>query len=254
MAQDVYPSSNRFAVGQVISTSIAIFLRNLVPFTVITGIVGIPYILVSLLGGSSLDTSAIERTGQLPPGFWGMVAVGALVSTLTYSLTQAAIVYGTVQDLRGQRASFGDCLSRGFAVLPRVLFAAILAGIGIGIGTMLLVIPGLILMVMWWVLVPSVVVEGVGVDKAFGRSGDLTRGHRWGIFGLLVLVWVVQWLVSLLVGMVAVALGGVFLQIANIVLELAFTAFACVLSAVGYYYLRAEKEGVIIDDIARVFD
>jgi hypothetical protein len=32
------------------------------------------------------------------------------------------------------------------------------------------------------------------------------------------------------------------------------TAYASVLTSVGYYYLRAEKEGVLIDDIAKVFD
>lgn len=32
------------------------------------------------------------------------------------------------------------------------------------------------------------------------------------------------------------------------------TAFSSVLVAVGYYYLRAEKEGINADDIARVFD
>jgi hypothetical protein len=254
MAQDVYSSSIRFEVGRVISTSAAIFLRNLVPFTVIAAIVGIPYFLVGLLGAGSLDASTIEQTGQLPSGFWGMTVIGALVFTLTYSLTQAAIVYGTVQDLYGQRASFGDCLSRGFSALPRVLFAAILSTIGVALGSMLLVIPGIILALMWWVLVPAIVVEGVGVDSAFKRSGDLTRGHRWGIFGILVLVAVIQGVVSLLVGLVASVLGAVFAQIVNVGVELVFTAFACVVSAVGYYYLRAQKEGVIIDDIARVFD
>ena len=33
-----------------------------------------------------------------------------------------------------------------------------------------------------------------------------------------------------------------------------FTMVTAALAAVGYYYLRAEKEGVVIDDIARVFD
>ena len=49
-------------------------------------------------------------------------------------------------------------------------------------------------------------------------------------------------------------LGTVAAEILNLVVTLGFTAFASVLSAVGYYYLRAEKEGIVIDDIARVFD
>jgi len=255
MAQDsLGGGAVRFNIGQVISTSIAVFLRNLVPFTVITVIVGIPYILVSLLGGGGIDAAEIERTGQLPSGFWGMAAITMLIFILTYALTQSALIYGTVQDLRGQRASFGDCLSRGLSALPRVMIAALLASIAVAIGSMLLLIPGLILLVMWWVMVPAIVVEGADVGGSFGRSRDLTRGHRWGIFGILVLVAIAQWVVSFVIGLLGLALGGAVLAIVNLAVMLIFTAFACVLSAVGYYYLRAEKEGIFIDDIARVFD
>jgi MFS family permease len=255
MTQDILGGGTmRFNIGQVISTSSAGFLRNFVPFMVITVIVGIPYILISLLGAGNMDAAEIERTGQLPSGFWGMLLISMLIFILTYALTQSAIIYGTVQDLRGQRASFGDCLSRGLSALPRVVFAAILASIAVAIGSMLLLIPGIILLIMWWVLVPAIVVEGANVGAGFGRSRELTRGHRWGILGILILVAVAQWVVSFLIGLVALALGGTVVEIVNLALMLVFTAFACVLSAVGYYYLRAEKEGIIIDDIARVFD
>jgi hypothetical protein len=32
------------------------------------------------------------------------------------------------------------------------------------------------------------------------------------------------------------------------------TAFNAVVGAVGYYYLRAEKEGIDVNEIARIFD
>ncbi|WP_395014954.1 hypothetical protein [Dongia sp.] len=244
----------QFQIGRVISDSIAVFGRNLGPFLVISLIIGIPYLLVSLMTVASIDIEAIQATGQLPSGFWGMIVIGILIGMLTYALTQAALVYGTVQDLRGQRASFGDCLSRGFAVLPRVLIVALLASLGIWIGSMLLLVPGLILMVMWWIVNPVLVIEGAGVGQAFSRSRDLTRGHRWQIFGILVLVGLVYWIASFLLGLVGGAIGMVGQQILSAVVMLFFSAFASVLTAVGYFYLRAEKEGIIIDDLAKVFD
>jgi hypothetical protein len=39
-----------------------------------------------------------------------------------------------------------------------------------------------------------------------------------------------------------------------IVLQAAVTAFIAVMTAVSYYYLRVDKEGVAIDEIAAVFD
>lgn len=255
MAQDsISAGSANFTVGGVLSTSIAVFSRNLVPFFVLALVIGIPYMGVSIGAASTLDLQSIQETGQVPPGFWGMVIVGSLIYLLTYVVTQSVIIYGTFQDLRGQKAAFGDCLARGFAVLPRVLIAAILATIAIMIASMLFVIPGIILGLMWWVFVPVLVIESVGITEGFGRSRELTRGHRWGILGLLLIVAVAQWIIGFVVGMIAQALGAVASEILNIIVMFFFTSFAAVMVAVGYYYLRAEKEGIIIDDIAKVFD
>jgi hypothetical protein len=255
MVHDGLAGGQRFELGRVISTSIAVFARNLGPFAVITFLIGIPYILISLWSVSSAsELQAAAQTGELPAGFIGMAGVGFLIFLLTNTLAQSAITYGTVQDLRDQRTSFGDALGRGLTMLPRVIVAAILASIGIAIGFALLFIPGLILVLMWWVFVPVIVVEGVGVIEAFGRSRGLTRGHRWGILGLLVIVGIAQSIVALLAGLIGNLFGPMAAEILNTLVALFFTAFSSVLAAVGYYFLRAEKEGVVIDDIARVFD
>jgi hypothetical protein len=53
---------------------------------------------------------------------------------------------------------------------------SILLGIGVGIGFVLPIIPGLMLLVIWSVVAPVTVLERVGVLAAFGRSGELVRG------------------------------------------------------------------------------
>jgi hypothetical protein len=256
MTQDNFGSGAvRFEIGRVISISLAVFGRNLVPFLILSVLIGIPYIVVSLWFANSIgDVAAIQATGQLPSGFWGMMIVGMLIFILTNALTQSAIVYGTFQDLRGQKASFSECLSRGLATLPSVIGAAIVAGLGITIGLVLLAVPGIILALMWWVLVPAIVVERIGVGAAFSRSSGLTSGHRWGILGLLVVVVGAQWVLSFVLGLIGAALGPTLAEIINIVIALGFSALSSVLTAVGYYTLRAEKEGIVIDDIAKVFD
>ncbi len=250
----VSAGSEQFGIGRVISTSIAVFGRNLIPFFLLALVIGIPYIGISVGFATNLDVTTIQQTGQLPPGFWGLVIIGSLIYLLTYVVIQSVLIYGTFQDLRGQKAAFGDCLVRGFAVMPPVLIAAILASIGIMLGSLLFVIPGIILFLMWWVFIPVLVIEGVGIGEAFGRSRDLTRGHRWGILGLLIVVGIAQSIVESGVGLVDPLLGQLGVEILNMLVMFFFTTFASVMVAVGYYYLRAEKEGVIIDDIARVFD
>jgi mannose/fructose/N-acetylgalactosamine-specific phosphotransferase system component IID len=173
---------------------------------------------------------------------------------LTNALTQSAIIYGTFQDLRGQQAPIGDCLSRGFSAMPKVVIGAILASIGLVIGFFLLFVPGVILLLMWWVYIPVIVVEAAGITQSFGRSRALTRGHRWGILGLLVIVGIVQTVAGIIVGALGSLLGTTATEVLNLVVTLGFGAFSSVMAAVGYYRLRAEKEGIVIDDLARVFD
>jgi hypothetical protein len=254
MAQSIGATGTQFQIGRVISTSLAVLGRNLVPFLLLAVAIGIPYLVVQISLIGSIDMAAVERTGQIPDGFFGMMAIVFIIGMLTYVMTQAVIIYGTVQDLRGQKAGFGASLSHGFAVLPKVLIAAILATIAISIGLMLLVVPGVILILMWWVFVPVMVVEGAGIGAGFGRSRALTSGHRWQILGLLVIVFVAQMLIGLVVDLFAALAGPLVGQIINAAVMFLFTAFAGVLAAVGYYHLRAEKEGVIIEDIAKVFD
>jgi len=248
-------AGQRFEIGTVLSTSVSVFLRNIGPFSIITGLIGIPYIIITLWGAASAaNLQASIQTGSIPSGFYGMIAIGAIILVLTNTLSQSAINYGTFQDLRGQKASFSDCLGRGLAMLPRVVGAAILASLGMTVGFMLFIIPGIILVVVWWVFVPAIVVEGAGIMESFTRSRALTSGRRWPILGLLVLVGIAQWLVGLVIGFVGSLFGTIGAEILNLIVTLGFTAFASVLSGVGYYYLRAEKEGIVIDDIARVFD
>ena len=70
--------------------------------------------------------------------------------------------------------------------LDVVVDVAFVTGVMVGIGFVLLVVPGLILACMFFVAVPVAVVERPGVFEALARSGRLTRGHRVPILGVLV--------------------------------------------------------------------
>src|SRR5262249_31102961 len=123
------------------------------------------------------------------------------------------------------------------------------------IGFLLLVIPGIIIALALWVYVPAIVVEKVGVGGAFTRSRELTKGRRWTILLLLIVVLVIymilSWIVGLVFGLILGISGAYWAgQLARVLISM----FGAVLTAVGYYYLRADKEGIAIHDIASVFD
>jgi hypothetical protein len=269
MAQDsVAPGSAQFSIGRVMGGSLAVLGRNFVPFIVLSIICAIPNIVVTALNPAvqHLFSGRLDATAMEP--FSGdrllLTAIGWLVSILCYALNQSALVYGTVQDLQGRNVGLGAIVARGFASLLPVIGVAILMTLGLMVGFLLVIVPGFILLVMWWVTVPVIVVEHTDITDAFGRSRALTAGRRWAIFGLFVLYVVIQqivtWIVAALaggiVGATSANMVGAFGAgvIAAMVLGIVFAAWFAVMTAVGYYYLRADKEGIVIDDIARVFD
>jgi len=61
-------------------------------------------------------------------------------------------------------------------------------------------VPGLVLLTWWALLAPVIVVERAGVGAAFGRSRALVRGNGWQVFGVIVLLAILQTVVSAFFG------------------------------------------------------
>jgi hypothetical protein len=252
------PDGPRFAIGRALALSFGVLGRNLGPMAAISLAVtavqsGVDYM---LSGGTGGDRS------------------NSFTNLISYALITAPVTYATFQDLRGTPGSMGSIFSKSFGIIWRVAGATIgvvliaivpalivvVAGATVGLSLVLLAaLAGIFVLsifVVWFVLVPVLVVEDIRFFAGFGRALDLTRGRRWSILGLL-----------LVYGVMIVAIGAVMLGlvamfqdsvIVSLVLLIPFSAFysviGAILPAVVYYLLRAEKEGVGIDQIAMVFD
>jgi hypothetical protein len=136
-------------------------------------------------------------------GFW----LGFIVSVVAAFLLQATLVKA-VQDVRNGRAdlSISETVSAALPYIWSVAGASILAAIAIGIGLILLIVPGLFLITIWAVIVPVIVLERSGVLASFGRSRELVRGRGWHVFGTLVLVYVIMLVANIVLGLIFSAL------------------------------------------------
>ncbi len=253
-----------FGIGSVIGQTLRITFRNILPFGLLVLVLELPGFIYAL--NTSGDAAAQEI------GLGGVVV--NLVQLLLTIMVGAFVVYGTVQELRGQHASFGDSIARGLSALLPVLGVMILTYIILVVGLVLLVVPGVIAAVMLWVVVPVAVLERPGVFASLRRSAELTRGSRWKIFALLLICVAVTIVNALILGLIL----GMDALVKALVLSLipgldsmagqVSTGFAVanyftgsfllligsVLGAVSYFELRNIREGVAIDIIAAVFD
>ncbi len=232
-----------FRVGAVLARSLGVMRNNFGPFSVLSILflaapLVLALMLVPLLAG--LD----EGATILPV---------VLIWPLLYFMLSAVLMYGTISDLRGKRATVGESLRWVLGLVFPIIGISIVATLGIFAGLLLFVVPGLILLTMWWIAVPAAVAERTGVGASLRRSAELTSGYRWQVFGILISVYVVQMLLEFVADGV---FGGVEIlgTLFTLLISLFMLVLYAVVSAVIYHDLRILKDGVDVEDIARVFD
>jgi hypothetical protein len=145
------------------------------------------------------------------------------------------------------RISAREAITRGAQRFGSLWAVGFISGMVIGVGTLLLIIPGLFALVSWIPATATVMVEGTTAMEALTRAWRRTRGSRWRLAGLSLLV-----LVALALAFVAIMLLDLVLfalfgqQTALTISDFAvapFFAYAVVLlmtvfSAVAYTGLR----------------
>jgi len=201
------------------------------------------------------------RTGSMTVNSMiGAFAISTTVSFVISALVQAALTRAAVSANEGVRASFAESLGTGLRVVVPLIGLSILFGLGIGLGFMLLIVPGIIVMVMWAVAVPSLVIERNGIFNAFSRSAELTSGARWKIFGLFLLLLVIYWLLSVVAGIVGLSASGpgmrnfgVANMIGGAVVGTLFNALWGTVQPSLYVELRRAKEGDSVDSLEQIF-
>ena len=145
--------------------------RHLLPISFIV------YLAIAIIG--ALLTLALGWLGAL---------VATLISLVGLFWVQGALATA-VEDIRDGRAdlSLGETFGRVRPQLVSIVVAGVLAGIGVFLGLLLLIVPGLVLMTWWVLVIPVVALERTSAGEAFGRSRELVRGHGWNVFGVIVL-------------------------------------------------------------------
>ena len=86
------------------------------------------------------------------------------------------------------------------------------------------------------------------------RSAALTKGNRWKVFGIMLLLAIVSVVSSAWVETLTAAAGTTMKVLGNLIWSALFNAFWAILGVVIYHDLSVAKEGVDTDQIARVFD
>jgi hypothetical protein len=186
--------AKRVRVGDVIGETFSTYRQNL---GALLGSAIVVFVVVGLL------SALLETTDSVALGL--LAAAIRLAGNALYT----GFVVKLVQDVRDGRRddSVGDLFSAaGPSILPLIGFG-ILFAIGVAIGFVLLIVPGLILLTFWSVAAPAIVVERTGPIEAFGRSWRLVRGEAWSVFATLLVVLLIVIGVGIVLSILATPIG-----------------------------------------------
>jgi hypothetical protein len=222
-------------IGGVLSESWELYKRFLKEFFLTALVV---FLVLDLL--SALANSA-SGDGAASTAFWSLI--GFTVGVVGYFWVQAALVE-LVRDVRDGRAdrSVGETYRAVQPRLPSAIVAGILAGFGIAIGFVLLIVPGLFLLTIWSMLIPVIVIERKSAGESFGRSREVVRGNGWNVFGLILITFLLVGIASAVIQLLFSPLPD-FLDVwlGSLVAHSLTVPFAAATLTTAYFTLTADR-------------
>jgi hypothetical protein len=280
--------AGNFRVGRVFGRAFRMFGRHFPLVLLLTLIASAPRLLAyyGLYGSYAgmLQQNAVANGPYSMTAIWvrGLLVVlsTAWQWILLPALAQILLAPAAIQHWRRRPVRLGETLRIALVRLMPALGVTILVALVIMAGFIMIVITAasivrssIILGIVAWLVaviaglfidcvffaaVAACVIERIGPIKSLLRSADLTKGHRWRVFGIVLIFT----LVLTRVGILGVALTfPLFPYAGSLTLTLGLFAVGTLIAAVqalitiaAYHDLRFAREGVDADEIAAVFD
>lgn len=221
------------SIGAVLDEAWTLYTKFFLRFFVLALVV---FASVNLLYALIVEAAS---SGDGGTAFW-LALVGLATTIIGTTWLQGALVYA-VQDARDGSfdATVGKVFSRVTPFILPLLVAGFVAGLGIAVGFVLLIVPGLFLLTIWAVIAPVIVLERRPPFGAFGRSRELVRGHGWTVFGIVIVTGLLTGVAS---GLLQAAFSFLprFLEIlvGGTIAQAVVAPFSAIALAVTYFRLR----------------
>ncbi|MEL7105696.1 MAG: hypothetical protein AAGM21_07235 [Pseudomonadota bacterium] len=259
---DIQGSKQPLGVGSILSQTFSIFASNFVKVMAL-GFAGafLGFIVNSLFLGFGVAVGTAEPDIANMGAFWVGTLFSTLIGMVIYGLVTALLVLLAYDAKRGKSNTLGTYFMVALPAVVPIALMMIVVTILASIGAIALLVGMFWVYAVFYVMAPAAVIERAGFG-ALGRSAQLTKEYRWPIVGLFI----VMIIITLLVQVVAGFLVGLLATVATSVVGMAVVgvlfallgaigyAIAGIAIALVYARLREIKEGVAVDDIAKVFD
>ena len=229
-------------LGDLLGDAINIYFRHFPTVFAIAAAIVVPVqLIVAGIGLEELTASYRENdtTAELVlPTVVSFLVVAPLIAAATIHVLQ--------QLAAGERPRAGRAIQAGLDIFTPVFLAVLLAGAGIALGLILLIVPGIYLAVRLLFVPQTVVIEGERGTDALRHSWETSRGFWWRTFLVILLANLIAFLPSLLIvsplDSLADSADRQAISLAGMILTETLTApFVALVSTLLFFDLKARR-------------
>ncbi|HVB36734.1 MAG TPA: hypothetical protein VND42_05795 [Candidatus Acidoferrales bacterium] len=257
-------------IGEVLDRTFRLYKSE---FWLFAGIMSLPFFVLFIFNVSIgwLTRAQVARIGAShapapisPTMIAATIGGGLLVIILALilsSIGQAATIFAVSDLYLGRRASIRGSFGQVRGHIFQVMGVIFLTGLLVGVGFILLIIPGIMFACRVGVAVPAAMLEDKGPSTAISRSMELTKGFAMQIFLIFVLTWVLAIIAGVILQLPftlmaatprphVLPFGLVMLQyVTGFISQVLVAPVGAIAFSLMYYNLRVRKEAFDLEHL-----
>jgi len=236
---------------QAINLYKAYFINFFTPFLISSMLTGLIFSLASISLPLNLISSTRADLINLIPNimvFFIAILFATILSWIINMITGGVIIKYTSSLLEETPISLKESFKIVIRKLPALLGASFISGLLIAIGFMLLIVPGIIFSIIFFLFAPAIIIENSGVFASLKRSRKLVAKRWIKTFGLLLFLAILIGLASFISGRIQAFLGLSINQLSFLISSIisALVAPIYFITMTIYYYCMIAKESTAI--------
>ena len=168
-------------ITDILGPTIRLFVENFWLITKIVLVIVFPFQLLATFSTKDLINNPEPTIGLF------------FLDRLCQILIAPALIYSLLQVMQtGTAPGVNEAYRWGFDKIGKVAICAATSWLLQALGTMMCFVPGIIIAVMFILVGPLAVLEKSSVSEVLLDSKELTKGHRWNIFGAVLIIWLLS--------------------------------------------------------------
>jgi uncharacterized membrane protein len=251
------PRFEAMTTGALLDRAFRLYANNFALLLGITAVAYVPFYLIMLVFQSSMSFNPNDENAGWATIFYFIVFM-VLWTSIAFPVAGGAATYAISERYLGNDVAVNAALRRGLANFWSVAMAQITVSIRVLIGLILLIVPGVLWLLSYSLVVPTILVEGQKAVPSLRRSRELMKGYRGKAFAIMVVMILLEGILAIGISSVTSSIfrtdstgGAVMNSAITNLLSIFLAPLGIVATILLYYDMRIRKEGFDLDMLSR---